>query len=125
MALGDIITVINRTSDPLEVMMNGHIRTFQPGKNKEIPWEWLYYCKNQHPLMGSEDPYGAPGHSAEWLLIREGSKDNASKLTAKDLGQVERLDRSLLPDADVVAGRREGGSSGSRGTPPVMMGTGA
>lgn len=116
--LGDVITVVNRTSHPLAVVRNGQRRYFQPGENPGVGWEWLYYCKNQHPLMGSEasDTVGV----AEYLLVELGGKDDDSPLSEEALQGIERLDRRGLEAGEIIQGRSKRSERMERSAAPAQ-----
>lgn len=52
MATGEVVTLINRTSRPLNVKFDGKVRVLQPGPNA-ITAEWVRFAKLQNPRMGS------------------------------------------------------------------------
>jgi len=123
MPLGEIITVINRTEHTLVVTRNGHEREFLAGENRDVPWEWLYYCKNQHPLMGSEDAENPL--TGEYLLVRKGTegwpcKDHSSPLKDEELEAIERIDRVGMPEVEIIRGRRSERGSLDRMPPPTL-----
>lgn len=50
------VTLVNRTSGVLEGTWDGKRHKIHPGKN-EFPEIMAHKFKEQHPIMGSEDPY--------------------------------------------------------------------
>ncbi len=88
---GDFVTIINRTSKPLEYQMDGRIFELKPGPN-ERPFEHVRYAKSQNPLMGSADKYSIQigslvGHRWELGGKTEGRDDISpvEQSTSKEL----------------------------------------
>lgn len=104
--IGDKVTIVNRTKKPLEVVRNGEILTLQPGENPNIDFVWVRYAKNQHPVMGTEDPR-FPGSIRSFIskVGVKGTKDPIDPIDDEG-NAVERLDRTLLPAAEVVVDKR-------------------
>lgn len=107
MALGEIVTIVNRTNQPLEVIMNGEIKTLYPGENPGIPWEWVRFAKNQHPVMGTEDPrFPMSLRSFISKVGVLGTKDPIDPIDDSGNPAVERMDASLLPEREIVVNKR-------------------
>lgn len=104
---GDKVTIRNRVNKPLEVIMNGEIMTLHPGDNLGIPWEWVRFAKNQHPVMGTEDPR-FPGSLRSFIskVGVVGTKDPLDYIDDQGNAAVERLDASLLPEREIVVNTR-------------------
>jgi hypothetical protein len=66
--IGEIVTLINRTSRPLNVVQNGREIVLKPGKNP-VTADWIRFAKQQHPRMGTFDPSGLDG---DYLVAVEG-----------------------------------------------------
>lgn len=52
----DAVTLVNRTSRPLNVRYDGEDITLQPGENPGFPKVAVEFAKRQNPLMGSKHP---------------------------------------------------------------------
>jgi hypothetical protein len=52
----DAVTLVNRTSRPLNVRYDGEDITIQPGENPGFPRVAVEFAKRQNPLMGSKHP---------------------------------------------------------------------
>lgn len=68
MAVGEPVTIINRTSRSLDVKFNGRTRVLTPGPNV-VTSEWVRYAKLQNPRMGTFLPGTLEG---EYLVGVEG-----------------------------------------------------
>lgn len=92
MAVGELVTLINRTNRDLSVRFDGRTRILKPGPNP-ITAEWVRFAKMQNPRMGSFAPGTLQG---DYLVGVEGI-DDCSML---DMGEeahkrtVEMFDRS-------------------------------
>ncbi len=100
-----VCTLVNRTSDDLEVIWDGQPFILHPGVNENVPQVVALFAKRQHPVMGTENPYSWDIIDCKvGIKVAKGDtqKDDISKLTAADLNKsVERLDRTHLPAASV------------------------
>lgn len=101
--VGEPCVIINRTSRPLEVIINGRTRILKPGPNPATT-DLIRFAKQQHPRMGTFDPSGLDG---DYLVGVEGF-DPPERLTMIPPGQehqglgIEKFDRSH-PDFDATA----------------------
>lgn len=97
------VTLVNRTSKILTGTWDGKRMAIYPGKNS-FPESLAEKFKQQHPVMGSEDPYTL---DKIFLLGIEENNDDCSPMEQSDA--VERFDRSKIPGGDkaveVVKGR--------------------
>lgn len=66
--VGEIVTVINRTSGPLDVVKDGRTIVLKPGRNM-MTSDWVRFAKQQHPRQGTFDPSGLQG---DYLIAVEG-----------------------------------------------------
>ena len=93
----DLCTIINRTSLPLDVTFNARTYILKPGKNENLPYLLSQFAKNQHPIMGTEDPFVVterPYQGGQWKVGVEDTSDDLSPI-ADDAGadKVERISR--------------------------------
>jgi len=72
---GPFFTVLNRTSRPLEVMVDGTPFIMQPGANRDVPAAVAQYAEKQHPRRGTWDDKLQDGESL--LVIKELCTDPA------------------------------------------------
>ena len=96
---GEYVTIVNRTEQDLEVMKNGAIITLKPGENPNIPWEWVRFAKNQHPVMGTESAYA--WGTMEFKVGVKDTKDNCEPIDPSVEEAVELIDRRELDPATV------------------------
>jgi hypothetical protein len=91
----EFVTVGNRTSKPLTIMFGGRQYDVPPfPKTIMLPAVVATAGLNQHPVMGTEDPYNP--HDTEYLLyVKEWKRLNPTPREQSDA--VERIDRSMLP----------------------------
>ena len=107
MAVGEACILINRTSQVLEITMNGRVIKLKPGRNPATT-DWIRFAKQQHPRMGTFTPSGMEG---DYLVAVEGY-DPPENCTMIPPGQehrglgVERFDRQH-PDFDPEAATAE------------------
>lgn len=89
--VGEVINVVNRTTHPLEVRMNGRTRVLTPGVNA-ITSEWVKFAKLQNPRKGTFAPATIDG---DYLVGVEGH-DDCSMLSPEQENAhlVENFDRS-------------------------------
>jgi len=87
------LTLFNRTSKTLEGVWDGKIHKIEPGPNS-FPEVMAYKFHDQHPLMGSQDPYTL---EKEYLctIVEEG--ELTTPLEQSDA--IELMDRSKLRNA--------------------------
>lgn len=55
MPTGNPITLVNRTSEPLQFVCDSRIYRLEPGENQGFLEGHAFYATKQNPLMGSED----------------------------------------------------------------------
>ena len=84
------LTLFNRTSRVLEGMWDGRVHLIQPGRN-QFPEVIAWKFRDQHPLMGSQDPYSL---EKQYLCTIEEEGEPTSPLEQSD--SIELLDRSKL-----------------------------
>lgn len=87
------LTLFNRTSKVLEGVWDGRIHMIKPGRN-EFPETLAYKFRDQHPLMGSQDPYSL---EKEYLCAIEEEGDPLTPIEQSD--SIELMDRSRLKNA--------------------------
>jgi hypothetical protein len=90
---GNLVTVVNRTSKPLEFIFDGRAYILKPGDNPGIYESLAGHAKGKFPAMGSEDPY-EPTSFICLIGVKEWG-DDISPLEQTDA--IERMDRSKLP----------------------------
>lgn len=92
--IGEVVTVINRTSHPLDVKMNGRTRTLAPGPN-QLTTEWIRFAKMQNPRRGTFKPGTIDG---EYLVGVQGfdAPELCSMLAPDEehLSDIEMFNRS-------------------------------
>lgn len=110
----DTVTVINRTSKPLEALWDGHRHTIPVGESLQ-PWLVAQAAQKQNVLMGSQDPrenYNDFGSMVSLIAIRE-QRDDESPLE-QNAKAIERWDRRYMPggtqSVKIVPGRTGYGS---------------
>jgi len=100
----DPVTVINRTSKPLEVIWDGRVRNIPLGKSTH-EWVVAEKAKEQNVLMGSQDP--RTGDIVYLVAIEELGEDSSP--IEQNPNPRERWNRSYLPGGheavQVVQGR--------------------
>lgn len=91
----DIVTVGNRSKQVLTIMYGGRQYDLPPyPKVVHLPAMVAAAGLNQHPVMGTENPYNP--HEVQYLLyVEEWNKLPKTPLEQSDA--VERIDRSMLP----------------------------
>ena len=97
--IGEIVTLINRTSKSLDVVQNGRTIVLKPGRNP-VTSDWVRFAKQQHPRMGTFDPSGLQG---DYLVGVEGF-DSPEACAMIEPGEehksIERFDRTQMdPEA--------------------------
>jgi hypothetical protein len=75
LSAGPFYTVINRTSRPLTVTVDGVCFDMQPGVNVDVPSAVAQYAAKQHPRRGTFDHTIQHGESL--LVVKELTKDPA------------------------------------------------
>ena len=95
----DFVTLVNRTKSTLSAHWDGKDHEFTPGKHLDVPKHIAWKAKEQHPLMGTEDPF------AGTITYKFGVKewgDDCTALKVEDLaaakGRLERINREVVPD---------------------------
>ena len=117
-----MVRVTNRTSKPIEIMVDGHARRFEPGDCDENFCETYVAQKavERSIAAGTEDP--GDFYSGEHKLGVKAWGHDVSPFE-EDPNAIERFDRSLLPkDRQVVA---RGIPAGLQGRVDAEMGKGA
>lgn len=91
MAVGELVTIVNRTAHPLFVKMNGRERAVPPGES-QITSEWIKFAKLQNPRRGTFTPGTIEGD----YLIGVKGKDDCNMLSPDEehLNEIENFDRS-------------------------------
>lgn len=91
----EFVVVGNRSTKTLTIMYGGRQYEVPPyPKTVHLPAVVAAAGLNQHPVMGSENPYNP--HDVEYLLyVEEWKKLPKTPLEQSD--KVERIDRSQLP----------------------------
>lgn len=89
MAVGEVVTLINRTSRNLTVIFDGKSRVLKPGPNA-ITAEWVRYAKLQNPRMGSFIPGTLEG---DYLVGVEGVDICDMIDESQEPRAIERFDR--------------------------------
>ena len=87
----DIVTLVNRTSKPLEGCFDGQRYVIGPRGEKAMMANAAEQIKRQNPLMGSEDP--SDPRSPIFLAGIKEWDDDVSLLEQSE--SIERFDRSL------------------------------
>ena len=88
----DIVTIVNRTSVPVEGTFDGRVSVIPPHGRTPMLANAAEKIKSQNPLMGSEDP--ADPRSPTFLLGVVEWNDDISPIEQSDAE--ERFDRSLV-----------------------------
>lgn len=92
----DSVTIINRTSRPLNVRYDGEDITLQPGENPGFPRQAVDYAKRQNILNGSLNPVN-PNKFVSCVGVKD-SKDDVSPISDETLDLADRklelVDRS-------------------------------
>jgi hypothetical protein len=117
MAVGEVVTLINRTNRELSVRFDGRTRILKPGPNL-ITAEWVRFAKMQNPRMGSFVPGTLQG---DYLVGVEGI-DEVSMI---DMGAESQRRTIEMYDRGGEADR--GNTITDRGTgerPPQRMNVG-
>lgn len=112
MARTRIVHIVNRTTDPLDVMFDGVPEVIPPGY-LEVDGDFFgaghdqtplahpveFFAaeayKRQHPRMGTQDPGSVDARDTEYLLGVEAWGDDISHVEQTDCHEL--LDRTLLP----------------------------
>lgn len=96
------LTLVNRSSKTLEGIWNGIRHQLAPGKHS-FPEVMARKFKDQHPIMGSQDPYSLLGNSDFLIGIVEDGDDCTP--IEQNPNAIERIDRSKMPrNTQVVPG---------------------
>jgi hypothetical protein len=82
----DSVTLINRTTSPLQVRYDGEAITLQPGENPGFPKVAVQFAKNQNLLKGTLHPNGNM-KSATCMVGVKGSKDNCTPIDPEVLAE--------------------------------------
>lgn len=107
--MSEFVTLVNRTSKPLNALWDGKSYPIAPGKHS-LPRLVAEAAKRQNPLMGSGDPDNQNIDGSlrmEPLLGIEEDGDDCSPV--EQSASIERWDRRKLPksaqNVEVVAGK--------------------
>lgn len=95
---GDHVTLVNRTKkSTLTVMWNGMQYHFEPGEHPNVPLPIAQAAYRQHPIHGTEDPFGDPEYIDSLFGIK-GAKPPFGTVTPIEQSNAgERLDRKRVP----------------------------
>lgn len=96
MAVGEVVSLINRTNRNLKVTFDGRTRTLKPGPNM-ITAEWVRFAKMQNPRMGTFAPGTLQG---DYLVGVEGVDDVSMLDMAEEDSRrkIEMFDRGTEAD---------------------------
>lgn len=92
--VGEMCTLVNRTSSPLVVTQNGRQITLKPGDNP-ITTDWIRFAKQQHPRMGTFDPSGIDG---DYLVGVKGVDDCSMIEPGTEHKGIDRFDRTQMDE---------------------------
>lgn len=131
MARRKLVEIVNRTTEPLDVMYDGTPDVIPAGYRREgegdgakvvgagengepLTFTCDYFAaeayKRQHPRMGTQNPHSVDARDTEYLLGVEAWGDEIDHLEQSDADEL--LDRTQLPDnrqnAEVVPVGRSG-----------------
>lgn len=139
MARRRLVEIVNRTTEPLDVMYDGTPDVIPPGykivpgekegetkavgageRGEPLTFTCDYFAaeayKRQHPRMGTQDPFSVDARDTDYLLGVEEWGDDISHLEQSDADEL--IDRTALPDhrqnAEVVPVGRSGKSRAVR-----------
>ena len=88
-----VITLVNRTSEPLKFTADGKHEVLQPGENHGFfAWQ-AYYAKAQNPLFGSENYYTLEFESLVGVKGEDNCDPIPEDVLIAALDKVERFDR--------------------------------
>lgn len=97
MALGQTVTLVNRTRGILLCTFDGEQITIEPGENPGFPAVAVPYAKEQNPIMGTQDPL-RPSVRKYLVGVKPAkgvdSRDDISPIEQSQ--SVELLDRSMI-----------------------------
>lgn len=102
----EMVTVINRTSKPLEVLWDGKVRPIPVGKSSHSAVV-AQKAKEQNVLMGSQDP--RTGDIVYLVAVEEWNEDDSP--VEANPNPKERWNRKLLPGGEAAV-REEVGRTG-------------
>ena len=92
----NFVTLVNRSSKPLNGTWDGRQHTIEPGQH-QFPETQALKFKEQNPIMGSEDPYSL---QKEYLIGIVEHNDDISPV--EQTNSIERWNRSKLIGAKPV-----------------------
>ena len=95
--MSEFVTLINRTSKPLEVLWDGRVRPIPVGKSQHDIIV-AQKAKEQNVLMGSQDP--RTGDIVYLVAIEEWNEDTSP--VEKNLHPIERWNRKFLPGGEAA-----------------------
>jgi hypothetical protein len=82
------VTIINRTSKPLNVRYDGEDITLQPGENHGFPKVAVPFAKKQNAIKGTLPPSGNQ-NKMQFMVGVKGTKDVVTPISDKDLERYE------------------------------------
>lgn len=103
----DLVTLINRTSKPLEYRFDGIDEILTPGENPGVPRKHIESAKNQNKRMGTEKFYN-PNDFVCLVGVKD-SKDDCSPIEQSDAPQVIDRDDKNERDGQVSETRKAPG----------------
>ena len=89
------VTLVNRVKRPLTITFDGQTQVVPPLGTLSVPPIVADRAVNQHPVMGTEDPYN-PRSFESLLGVKEWPNSNCEPLE-RESEAIERIDRSMLP----------------------------
>lgn len=95
MDLREIVTVINRTSNPLKGTFDGRHHVIPPGESR-FTYEQALFFRKQNPIMGRGTPLEEWSSRSEYLIGIKESGDDCSP--------IEQTNAPQRWDADAVNG---------------------
>lgn len=134
MARRILVEIVNRTTEPLDVMYDGAPEVIQAGytdigtddkpeivgagrDGQPMAFTCDYFAaeayKRQHPQMGTQDPHSIDARDTEYLMGVEAWGDDIGHLEQTDADEL--IDRTLLPDHRQNATKVSLGRSGTSG----------
>lgn len=101
---GEVVTAVNRTSEPLNWRFNGVQYDLAPHQKRPLNLTYVLYGIRRHPVMGTYDP--AYEHQHQSLIGIEEMAEVYPVTPIEQSDAVEAIDRSKLPEdrqrADIV-----------------------
>jgi hypothetical protein len=110
------VTMVNRTSRPLNVRYDGEDMTLQPGENPGFPRVAVPFARNQNPLMGSKHPINPRKFISLVGVKAAPGQKQVDDITPIDEETLERADHKL----EVIDRSGEFHNSAMRGNVKVL-----